>query len=470
MGWGHALSGDIHAADAWLAKLTAELTEQRVLVDRFADGRIDSMVTGPAPSPGGSWSAEESLLRAYLASCHANPATMIAAGRRAMNAPMGTRTRDANQLAPILVMRGLLWSGKTAEALSLRESLRDLPFVNDMLRESNLSGLTATLEAVNGQVRAARRRVDAAMDWFARANLDPLVLGRLPVPQAEALVLLEGGLPREAIGLAQRVQGEAERSNNIGEAIWAMGTIARAQLALGDSGAALRTLSQARANAVEQTPGSAMSVVLDQIQALAHVAAGDTLRAERLIRALPPSDQRSLLWARLGVVRQPTLSRRALDSIGPSGPRVEAEKNLLLAAVHRRTSRRMAQGHLRRAAEIAQQHGLALLLIPALPGIPELAQETALEDQDDNLRWLLDGQRPKAPEVDRPSASVPNLSRGELQLIDLLPTRARNADIAQTLGVSINTVKTRLRRLYGKLGAANRDEAITRARERGLLE
>ncbi len=46
----------------------------------------------------------------------------------------------------------------------------------------------------------------------------------------------------------------------------------------------------------------------------------------------------------------------------------------------------------------------------------------------------------------------------------------RNADIADSLGISVNTVKTRLRRLYAKLRVANRDEAIARARERGLLE
>jgi LuxR family maltose regulon positive regulatory protein len=54
-------------------------------------------------------------------------------------------------------------------------------------------------------------------------------------------------------------------------------------------------------------------------------------------------------------------------------------------------------------------------------------------------------------------------------LLAILPGRAKNIEIADLLGVSVNTVKTRLRRLYAKLGAANRDEAIERARERGLL-
>jgi LuxR family maltose regulon positive regulatory protein len=61
------------------------------------------------------------------------------------------------------------------------------------------------------------------------------------------------------------------------------------------------------------------------------------------------------------------------------------------------------------------------------------------------------------------------MSRGELQLIALLPSRASNADLATSLGVSVNTVKTRLRRLYSKLEARDRNEAIRKAQARGLL-
>ena len=99
----------------------------------------------------------------------------------------------------------------------------------------------------------------------------------------------------------------------------------------------------------------------------------------------------------------------------------------------------------------------------------EFARDTAREYQDDDLLWLLksrpaDDVEPRVRELDT------SLSRGELQLLAFLPTRARNADIADSLGISVNTVKTRLRRLYAKLHAGNRDDALARARERGLLE
>jgi ATP/maltotriose-dependent transcriptional regulator MalT len=206
---------------------------------------------------------------------------------------------------------------------------------------------------------------------------------------------------------------------------------------------------------------------LDQCQALVYIAAGDVVRAERLVHALPASPTRSLLAARAGLMRQPVLTRRTLDAVPPTTPRVAAERQLLLAAVHGKQNRRIAQGHLQEAATIAAEHGMRQLLAPPVRSVLELAQETALEFNDQNLKWLL-GDGDSLPEVPD-GTDAWNLSRGELQLLAILPGRAKNIEIADLLGVSVNTVKTRLRRLYAKLGAANRDEAIERARERGLL-
>ena len=44
-----------------------------------------------------------------------------------------------------------------------------------------------------------------------------------------------------------------------------------------------------------------------------------------------------------------------------------------------------------------------------------------------------------------------------------------NSDIARALYVEVNTVKTHIRNLYGKLGVHNRMQAVQRARELRLL-
>jgi len=61
------------------------------------------------------------------------------------------------------------------------------------------------------------------------------------------------------------------------------------------------------------------------------------------------------------------------------------------------------------------------------------------------------------------------LSDREMEVLRLIAVNLSNQDIAATLVVSLNTVKTHIRRLYGKLNASSRLAAVERARELRLL-
>jgi len=61
------------------------------------------------------------------------------------------------------------------------------------------------------------------------------------------------------------------------------------------------------------------------------------------------------------------------------------------------------------------------------------------------------------------------LSDRELRVLHLLAGRVSNREIAGELFVSVNTVKTHLKRIYRKLGVASRSEAVQVARQRGLI-
>jgi LuxR family transcriptional regulator, maltose regulon positive regulatory protein len=70
-------------------------------------------------------------------------------------------------------------------------------------------------------------------------------------------------------------------------------------------------------------------------------------------------------------------------------------------------------------------------------------------------------------------ASVPDfaerLTEREQALLAELPSMRTAEEIANTMFVSVNTVKTHLRGIYRKLGVSHRRDAITVARQRGLL-
>lgn len=57
----------------------------------------------------------------------------------------------------------------------------------------------------------------------------------------------------------------------------------------------------------------------------------------------------------------------------------------------------------------------------------------------------------------------------EFEVLELLAAGCANKEIAQKLGVSLNTVKTHIARLFEKLSASRRTEAILKARELGLI-
>ena len=94
------------------------------------------------------------------------------------------------------------------------------------------------------------------------------------------------------------------------------------------------------------------------------------------------------------------------------------------------------------------------------PGLAEIAATSGLAIDN-----------PTAPPRPRP-ASRPRaepLTNREQAVLALLPTMLSAGDIADQIGVSLNTVKTHLRGIYRKLDARNRRDAVARARREQLL-
>ncbi len=68
----------------------------------------------------------------------------------------------------------------------------------------------------------------------------------------------------------------------------------------------------------------------------------------------------------------------------------------------------------------------------------------------------------------KPALADP-LSDRETEVLRLIAADLSNQEIADTLFVSVNTVKTHVKRLYGKLHVNSRLQAVERARELHLL-
>jgi DNA-binding NarL/FixJ family response regulator len=67
------------------------------------------------------------------------------------------------------------------------------------------------------------------------------------------------------------------------------------------------------------------------------------------------------------------------------------------------------------------------------------------------------------------TVSLPRWLASLRVLLALLAAGTPNPRIAEQLVVTLDTVKKHVSHLLGKLGAANRTEAVTRARQLGLI-
>ena len=61
------------------------------------------------------------------------------------------------------------------------------------------------------------------------------------------------------------------------------------------------------------------------------------------------------------------------------------------------------------------------------------------------------------------------LTEREVEVLRLLATTLRGPEIARQLFVSVNTLRTHTKHIFTKLAVNNRQEAVRRARELGII-
>ena len=118
------------------------------------------------------------------------------------------------------------------------------------------------------------------------------------------------------------------------------------------------------------------------------------------------------------------------------------------------------------ALELAEREGLVYPVMAA--GSLVLTLVKALPGQQSEFRQRLVQATAADAAAER---LLPHpLTARELELLAYLPTRLTSSEIAQRWYVSVNTIKTHQAHLYRKLGVTDRDSAVDRAQELGLLK
>lgn len=135
---------------------------------------------------------------------------------------------------------------------------------------------------------------------------------------------------------------------------------------------------------------------------------------------------------------------------------------------------RAAARSLSRALTLAEPEGYVRVFLDE--GAPMTALLQRLKRGDSAARYagvlLAFGGDAVSPALTAHSAldSLEALTERESQVLRLLGTDLSGPEIARELRVSLNTVRTHVRNVYGKLGANGRRAAVSRAKELGLLQ
>jgi LuxR family maltose regulon positive regulatory protein len=358
--------------------------------------------------------------------------------------------------------------GRLDNASALLDWTLDQPGMRYVVWRINALGLRAVVHAWAGELRHAERLARVA---FAEADSSGI---SLHVALSSAyLALAAVALERQNLAAASTALEESG---------------VRIRRNRGQSSAALQRLLDVRLLAVTEGPRSALDLLrspgLDAPPGELLDDARVALESQLLLAMSDTGPAATLLSGRAA---SPALAAVRVDVDLAQGDTVTAAKRLLrwrpadgqpLAVVEHAVCRALvclADGDVR-AAESAVLDAVAAaepdgIRRPFLgrPTVMKLVAALARERPGSYLQTLLAAERTDASLSAGQARLAEPLTKRELSLLQFLPTRMTNQEIADALYLSVNTVKTHLRSIYRKLGVIDRDAAVERSAELGLL-
>jgi LuxR family transcriptional regulator, maltose regulon positive regulatory protein len=230
----------------------------------------------------------------------------------------------------------------------------------------------------------------------------------------------------------------------------------------------------AAARRVLPEPSAVLQAQADELEGEVRLSLGDLRAATELAHGLPAL-RRAWLLARAALAAgDHRAAQRHLDPPAPDlTPRQQLTRQLLLAAAAIERRDPAAEGILGGALQLARPDGYINTLVTTAPQVTSYLIEHAPRMRSDPylervITAALDVRAAQPDHVPGQRVISEPLTEAELRILKLLPT-STYLQIAATLYISRNTVKTQLRSIYQKLGVSSRSEAIERAVDLRLL-
>jgi LuxR family transcriptional regulator, maltose regulon positive regulatory protein len=426
----------------------------------------------PPIPPGSRLAARFAAMRSLHYALTGRADGAVAEGLAARATQERTQLRDDwNAAVPMILMRVYTWLEDFQAVEREAAAARAMPALTEPVKLVLVPGAQALAWLESGRLAGAAdaaraadaeaRRLGFGQHFFAvdyLRVLAGLALERRDLDTAERLT-------EQALSISERGRPAFEFLALLDRAgVWA---------ARGQVRDALATVEAARP--VLAGTGSVLLARADELEALMRLSLGDLHSPLELASRLPAA-RRDLLLARIALAsgdHHAAQEYLQAPSLGDTTPRRALVRQLLLAAAAIGRRDPMTAGILGGALQTARRGCFLNTVVTTAPEVTGYLIEHSTQVRPDPFMEQLVGAalqvRAAQPDAARSGRVLTEpLTAAEMGILKLLPT-STYLQIAATLYISRNTVKTHLRSVYQKLGVASRSEAIERAVDLRLL-
>lgn len=237
----------------------------------------------------------------------------------------------------------------------------------------------------------------------------------------------------------------------------------------GNLDAALSLIGKGREAVESPLFGADINFILDSHELVMRIPLGDMERIGELLYRLAETQAVSAFKSALEVMRNPQQAERIAKSMPDKTAQDKFRRDLLLATALINNKEKAAK-YLRSAIELAVPNGYFRAFLNLPPQVKDLVLDLAIATPTTYLENLARAIRNQSNMAASSLSSMNKpLTKRELSILRRLDSGLAITQIADSLSITKNTIKTHLKSIYRKLEVESRDEAVEQAKKLLLL-
>ena len=237
----------------------------------------------------------------------------------------------------------------------------------------------------------------------------------------------------------------------------------------GETNAALALIGKGREVIKGPLFGTNISFILDGHELIIRLPFGDMQRLTELLFRMPETSQIKSFKIAIEMMRNPSALSKLSKSL-PDETVLDRFRNELLVATALMSNRVKCRKHLENAIDLAIPNGYFRAFLNMPNEIKTLILDLAAEKPTIYLENLSRAIRLQSSVAVRQDLGLEApLTKREVEILRRLSTGLPISDIASSLHISKNTIKTHLKSVYRKLNAESRTDAVAKGKELLLL-